>query len=127
MNWKMVSSCVCASLCLLALVALSILMRGNREDAYFNLALLVLGLIIGWIIGTLAAPYTKKEEGQFAAYAKAVSVFVSGYLLGKIDRLATEVLSPEVLMRPMAAFRLIAFVAAVLLAALVTRSFRVYS
>jgi len=127
MNWKMMGSCVGAALCLLALLALSILIRANVQDAYLNLALLVLAWVIGWILGTLAAPYTKKEETQFTAYAKAVSVFVSGYLVGKLDRLATDIFSPEILMKPIAAFRLVAFVATVLLAALVTRSFRAYS
>jgi uncharacterized membrane protein len=110
----------------LALVAISILLRGNLQDAYLNLALLVLGLIIGWVLGILSAPYTKKEESQFAAYAKAASVFASGYLLAKIDSLATKILSPDVLTKPIAAFRFIAFIAAVLLAALITRTFRVY-
>ena len=127
MNWKMVSSCIGAALCLLTLLALAILIRGNAQDAYLNLALLVLAWVIGWVLGTLAAPYTKKEESQFTVYAKAVSVFVSGYLVGKLDHLATDVFSPEVLMKPLAAFRLAAFVATALLAALVTRSFRTYS
>jgi hypothetical protein len=47
-------------------------------------------------------------------------------LIGKVDRLATYILSPEVLLKPLAAFRAVAFVAAVLLAALITRTFRVY-
>ena len=127
MNWKMVGTCTSASVCLLALVALCFLIRVNLQDAYLNLALLVLGLIIGWVVGILSAPYTKKEESQFAAYLKAASVFVSGYLLAKIDNLVSKILSPEVLMMPIAAFRFIAFLAAILLAALITRAFRVYS
>jgi hypothetical protein len=85
-----------------------------------------LGLIRGWVLGILSAPYTKREDSQFAAYAKAASVFVSGYSLAKIDSLATKILSPDVLMKPIGAFRFIAFVAAILLAALITRTFRVY-
>jgi hypothetical protein len=126
MHWKLVGTCTGASVFLLALVALSFLIRQTLQDAYLSLALLVLGLTIGWVLGILSAPYTKKEETQFAVYAKAASVFVSGYLLGKVDRLATHILSPEVLLKPMAAFRAVAFVAAVLLAALITRTFRVY-
>ena len=127
MNWKMVGSCMGAAVCLSALLGLAILIRGNAQDAYLNLALLVLAWVIGWVLGTLAAPYTKKEESQFTIYAKAISVFASGYLVGKLDRLATDIFSPEVLMKPLAAFRLAAFVATVLLAALVTRSFRAYA
>ena len=126
MNWKSAGTCASAAALLLSLVALSFLIRQTLQDAYLSLALLVLGLTIGWILGVLSAPYTKKEETQFAAYAKAVSVFISGYLLGKIDRLATDILSPEILLKPLAAFRAVAFVAAVLLAALITRTFRVY-
>jgi hypothetical protein len=63
--------------CLLALVALSFLIRQTLQDVYLSLVLLVLGLTIGWVLGTLSAPYTKKEETQFAAYAKAASLFVS--------------------------------------------------
>jgi len=95
MNWKLAGTCAGASVLLLGLVALSFLIRQTLQDAYLSLALLVLGLTIGWILGVLSAPYTKKEETQFAAYAKAVSLFISGYLLGKIDRLATDILSPK--------------------------------
>jgi hypothetical protein len=126
MNWNMVGTCVTASICFGTLVTLSFLIRQSWPDCYLNLAILVLGTLVGWVIGILSAPYTKKEEGQFALYGKAVSVFFSGYLLGKIDRLTTTLLSPEVLLRPVPAFRVVAFIASALLAAIITRTFRVY-
>jgi hypothetical protein len=126
MNWKVAGTCTGASVLLLTLVVLSFLIRETAQDEYLSLALLVLGLTMGWILGTLSAPYTKNEKTQLATNAKAASVFVSGWMLGKIDGLANHILSPAVLLKPMAAFRAVAFVAAVLLAALITRTFRVY-
>lgn len=126
MDWNMVGTCATALLCLGTLVTLSFRIGQGGEDTYLNLAILVLGIVVGWVIGILSAPFTKKEEGQFAAYAKAASVFFSGYLLGKIDGPATDVLSPDVLLRPVPAFRVTTFITTVLLAEIITRTFRVY-
>ena len=70
----------------------------------------------------MTTSFVKRAAGWIAA---TLLVFVSGWMLGKIDGLANHILSPEVLLKPMAAFRAVAFVAAVLLAALITRTFRV--
>ena len=44
-----------------------------------------LGLAAGWGTGILLAPY-ESEQRRFHDYLKFASVFVSGYLVGKLDR-----------------------------------------
>ena len=53
---------------------------------YQNLLICLLGFIIGWILGTLASPYTKTESAQFLSLSQAISAFISGYLISKLDR-----------------------------------------
>jgi thiol:disulfide interchange protein len=53
---------------------------------YLNLLICLLGLIIGWMLGTLASPYTKTESVQFLSLSQAISAFISGYLISKLDR-----------------------------------------
>ena len=41
--------------------------------------------IFGWVVGMLAAPYSKAEKEHFSELAKIISGFVTGYLLSKLD------------------------------------------
>lgn len=126
MNFKTIGTIAAAALLGGILLTLSFLMRQNRQDVYLNLVCLVLGAAIGWLLGIMSAPYDKTEQRQFVIYAKAVSVFVSGYVLGKADKLVAYVLSPAVVLKPASAFRVMTFIAAALITAIVTRTFRVY-
>jgi uncharacterized membrane protein YqaE (UPF0057 family) len=55
-------------------------------DFHLNLLICLLGFIIGWILGTLASPYSKTESTQFLSLSQAISAFISGYLISKLDR-----------------------------------------
>lgn len=46
----------------------------------------MIGMALGWAAGILLAPY-EEEKGQFRRLSKAVAAFVSGYLVGKVDRI----------------------------------------
>lgn len=72
----------------------SFVVKDDAKDPFINLSVLVLGWAVGWLIGALLSPYTGAEKTRFAEYAGAVSVFVSGYAIGKIDRLITHILTP---------------------------------
>jgi lysylphosphatidylglycerol synthetase-like protein (DUF2156 family) len=41
--------------------------------------------IAGWIVGLLAAPTSLEEERHFSQLATAVSGFITGYVLSKVD------------------------------------------
>ncbi len=53
---------------------------------YHNLLVFLMGYIIGWILGTLASPYNKAESAQFLSLSQAISAFISGYVISKLDR-----------------------------------------
>lgn len=58
----------------------------TQEKKAALLAILAGGLL-GWAGGMLLSPYTVKEELKFVSIGKSLSVFISGYLLAKLDRL----------------------------------------
>jgi len=59
---------------------------------HHNLLICLLGFIIGWILGTLASPYSKSESARFLSLSQVISAFVSGYLISKLDRFLEETL-----------------------------------
>ena len=95
-------------------------------DGYLNLAIILASICSGWLLGTFVSPETEREQQSFMTYGKAVSAFVSGYLVSKLDKVIDRILSPETLAMPVAGFRLAGAVAAVISALLVTYIVRAY-
>jgi hypothetical protein len=79
---KFVWSCCFAGAILLAVVAFLV----KWWDDLAALSAL-LGGVGGWVLGTLASPYGKKDQERFGAVGKAASAFLSGFLLSKFDRI----------------------------------------
>lgn len=50
------------------------------------------GALIGWALGMFLAPYTQAEAAKFISMGQAVSAFVTGYALSKLDRFLEAVL-----------------------------------
>lgn len=59
---------------------------GEPLQQVFNALLAMLGALLGWTLGMFFAPYTDKEAERFSSIGQAVSAFVSGYVISKIDR-----------------------------------------
>lgn len=60
---------------------------GTDEQAYlFNWLFILLGLVIGWGVGTLLSPFNPDEKENFSGMVKAISAFISGYILAKMDK-----------------------------------------
>jgi hypothetical protein len=99
----------------------------GRKDSLAWLAT-SLGLAAGWGTGILLAPYLSEQQ-RFREYAKVLSVFLSGYLVGKLDRLLELWFNPEygpLALRPNFAFRMMAGITGFLLAAVSTYVARKY-
>jgi hypothetical protein len=95
-------------------------------DGYLNLAVILASISFGWLLGTFVSPESDREQQSFMTYGKAVSAFVSGYLVSKLDKVIDRILSPEILAMPVAAFRLAGSIAAIISALLVTYIVRAY-
>jgi hypothetical protein len=79
---------VSANLMALALGAVIVWLAYNINPPTFhrNILVCLLGGLIGWVIGILATPLTKTESARFITLGQAISAFVSGYLISKLDR-----------------------------------------
>jgi hypothetical protein len=122
-NLKWAGSLVSALL--IAGILLGVLIHLKDSLAWLSTAL---GLTAGWAAGLLLAPYESEQE-RFREYAKLVSVFITGYLVSKIDRLIELWFNPEhgpILLRPLVVHRLLLCITSFLLAAVWTYVARKY-
>jgi len=122
-NLKWVGSLVSALL--IAVILLGVLIHLRDSLAWLSTAL---GLTAGWAAGLLLAPYESEQE-RFREYAKLISVFMTGYLVSKVDRLIELWFDPEhgpILLRPMFAHRMLLCITSFLLAAVWTYVARKY-
>jgi hypothetical protein len=103
------------------------LVGDTTESHYMNLAIFVLGWAVGWLAGTLVAPYDPGETTLFMRLSKAISAFVSGYLVAKIDDLTKAVLAPEFLLQPLNGFRAMMFFSVAIVVTIVVFFARRYS
>ena len=55
-------------------------------EKWLNILICIFGSIVGWSAGMLVSPKTG-EERQFSEFRKAISAFISGFVLAKLDLL----------------------------------------
>jgi hypothetical protein len=65
---------------------LCLLVSNDPADRVLNVLLAMIGALLGWAFGMFFAPYDKKERARFSSIGQAVSAFVSGYVISKLDR-----------------------------------------
>jgi len=61
-----------------------------------NLALVICGGGAGWALGILVSPYSG-EESTFSEYGKAISTFLSGFVLAKLSQFISYALDNKLL------------------------------
>lgn len=108
------------------LIYLCFKMVVTAQDGYLNLAIMLASVCVGWLLGTFISPASDTEKTRFGEYGKAVSAFVSGYLVSKLDKVVERILTPDTLAVPIASFRLAGSIAALISALLVTYIVRAY-
>lgn len=57
------------------------------QQAWLSLLIWFLGGILGWISGIFLSPITSTQRDLFRDYGKAITAFISGFVLAKLDRL----------------------------------------
>jgi hypothetical protein len=77
-------------LALITCLVIASLMRPSGEW-WFNVLLCLFGMAAGWTIGVLLSPMTAKEETKFSGFAKALSAFLTGFVVAKFDLLLKNV------------------------------------
>lgn len=60
-----------------------------------NYLLLTSGAIAGFVVGILLSPYDEQEKKWFVRYGRAISLFVSGFVIAKVDRVFEDALSAK--------------------------------
>lgn len=120
MNFRITISSIVISAAFAAILWLATRVKKDPYDVPINLALVILGGSVGWVIGIFLTPYDGNQLITFGKYASFVSLFVSGYLVGKIDNTIAYLLKPENLFTPIIGFRTTATLASVLLGLLIT-------
>lgn len=84
--YSVISTNVAAAALAIAIGWLCIQVSDSVQDQVFNGLLTIFGALVGWALGMFFAPYTKEEESRFSSIAQGISVFVSGYVVSKLDR-----------------------------------------
>lgn len=111
------------------IVYLAMHVAGADEDGKsrsVNLLVAMLGGLVGWGIGTLFSAFSPSEKALFGSISSTVGVFLSGYVVSKIDRFVEGALFP-IKDAHVAWSRLGLFTAALLLAAIAVFINRLYA
>lgn len=127
MDLRLIVAVLAATTIMATLVVLSVRIKKEPVDVALNITCVLLGVAIGWLAGIFLSPYSEAQAAQWRQYAQAVSIFVSGYLLAKIDPLITRVLSAEAVLSVVAGFRLATFMITAIVAMITTFAIRTYA
>ena len=101
----------------------------NTNDRYLTSVILAVGGSIGWVVGMMLSPDSLTEKRAFSSISKNISLFVSGYMVSKADKLVDAILKPDFLLsgNHLASYRLFGFFCILILSALLTYLLRVYA
>jgi hypothetical protein len=127
MNYKLIGSTTSTVILGAPLLVMTFYFGSTPQDHCLNIMLLIVALLLGWVLGILVTPYDGDEQKQFTNFSKAISAFISGFVVAKIDKLVEHILDPTVLADSLALFRLTLFVAGFLLALIITFIYRRYA
>ena len=77
----------CGTAAIVALFYISDAVTANTISRSANNLIIIFGLVLGWGTGMYLSPYSEEEASKFVTAGQAISVFISGYALAKVDRL----------------------------------------
>jgi hypothetical protein len=103
---------------------------GEADNVYpVTYIICLAGCIAGWIVGILTTPYDKTDEDKLGRFTKLIGTFLSGYVLGKIDRIIEVFINPQAILNfnPIIGLRMLLFVCFFGLVWIVVFVFRQYA
>ncbi|HEX6159785.1 MAG TPA: hypothetical protein VF111_06440 [Thermoanaerobaculia bacterium] len=89
---------------------------GAVNTVWLNILICLLGSIIGWWLGILLSP-DPTERGNFMDFRKALSAFLSGFVLAKVDILFQGAVSQNLTDSPLFMGRIALFTTTALICA----------
>jgi hypothetical protein len=114
---------LCLAIC--ALLAPSI--SSTVEDRAITWLVELAGMAAGGFLGFLSSPKVPGEQITFLTVARALSAFLSGYALSKIDRLIDNFFQPNIYEgNPLLLGRLLICSIAMIVSFMIAYSYRVY-
>jgi hypothetical protein len=117
-----------AVLCVLGILyaALATKTPADVSPRQLNLVILIAGALVGWVVGMLITPVSPKDQAVFSDTGRALSTFVAGYLVAKIDRLFDIAMKKDDNVNGLLVGRLLMFVSTFALGVLATFVWRSY-
>jgi hypothetical protein len=64
----------------------------SPDRFHLNLLISLLGGLVGWILGNITSPTNEDEKKSFSQLGAAISTFLSGYVVSKLDRFLEKAL-----------------------------------
>jgi hypothetical protein len=83
-------------------VVIAVIFETRFHEFGLTLAWILMAGLLGCLVGTLATPFSRKEEKRFSAHARLVGLFVSGYLAAWLNDAIKGLLAPGSLSGPVA-------------------------
>lgn len=101
----------------------------NIAERYLTIVIFIASGSIGWFVGMILSPDSLSEEKRFSTFSKNISLFISGYMVSKIDRLVDALFQPDIIFSSnrLAGYRFVGALSMLILAALLTYLLRVYA
>jgi len=84
--YSVISTNVAAAFLGGTIIWLCIKVSPSVEDQVLNALIAIMGALTGWALGMFFAPYTSDEAARFSSIGQGISVFLSGYVVSKLDR-----------------------------------------
>ena len=84
------------------------------------------GMACGAFLGFLASPKAKGEQVAFLTFAKAISAFLSGYALSKINHLVDTLFQGDIYKDQLVVARLLIFFIGMIISFMIAYSHRAY-
>ena len=117
-----------AALCICGIIYAALAMKtpADLSSRQLNLVILIAGGLVGWVVGMLITPVSPKDPAIFSDTGKALSTFVAGYLVAKIDRIFDVAMTKDETANGLFVGRLLMFVSMFALGVLATFVWRSY-
>jgi len=91
----------------LIVLAISAQYATNAMEFAYNVSAATFGLAMGWVLGIIISPSTKDEQSEFSLLTKAISTFLTGYVLGYVKDIKLDQIQHFLFYRPGVPFRLL--------------------